>query len=240
MSGHSKWSTIKRKKGLKDQERSKIFSKLSRLISIAVQEGGGIADPEKSVPLRLAFEQARAANMPKDTIERAVAKGTGAGAVRLYELVYEAFGPSACALLILVTTDNTNRSHAEVKYILEKHGGKMGGVHSVSYLFEKCGLVSIPRQEMSESEVFSFFDKVGGSDFEEDTENYYIYIPFAKLGSIRQELGTQSSATLESIYQPKTEVLVDDVAYVKLDQLVNILEDLDDVQKVYGNYTNSQ
>lgn len=140
MSGHSKWSKIKREKQAKDKQKGNIFSKLSRLITLAVIEGGGITDPENNIKLRLAIEKAKNLNLPKENIERAIEKGTGPESQELKEVVYEAFGPEGVSLIILATTDNMNRTLSEIRNVLELHGGKLGTQGSVLHLFKKSGL----------------------------------------------------------------------------------------------------
>lgn len=136
MAGHSKWKQIKHKKAANDQQRAKIFSKISKLITIAVVEGGGMQDPAINVKLRLAIEKAKAANMPKDNIQRAIEKGSGPDRNNLKEVVYEGFGPQGVALVIHATTDNSNRTVGEVRSVIDKGGGKLGNQGAVSYLFQ--------------------------------------------------------------------------------------------------------
>lgn len=136
MAGHSKWAQIKRKKGIKDQEKGAVFTKLSKLISIAVSEGASITDPERNIKLRLAIDKAKAANMPKDTIERAILKGSGPETSTIKEVMYEGFGPEGSGFIVHATTDNSNRTHTEVRTVFEKNGGKMGVPGSLQYLFK--------------------------------------------------------------------------------------------------------
>ncbi len=140
MSGHSKWSKIKREKQTKDKQKGNVFSKLSRLITLAVIEGGGLTDRENNLKLRLAIEKAKKFNLPKENIERAIEKGTRPESQQLKAVTYEAFGPGGISLIILVTTDNMNRMLSEIKNVLESHGGKLGAQGSVMYLFKKSGL----------------------------------------------------------------------------------------------------
>lgn len=229
MSGHSKWSQIKRKKGIADQKRGLIFSKLSRLITIAVKDGGGVGDPAKNVRLRLAIEQAKASNMPRENIERAIEKGKGGAGDSLKEALYEGFGPGGGSLLILATTDNSNRSHAEIKNTLEKNGGKMGNTNSVLHNFQKCGLIVLPKATYSEEQVFELGEKYSLIDLSEDDESYILYIPFEKIGEV-------TDVPVEIYYRPLITVPLAPEATERVDRLMDVLEDLDDVTKVYTNY----
>lgn len=136
MAGHSKWAQIKRKKGIKDQEKGTVFTKLSKLISLAVSTGGGITNPDLNIKLRLAIDKAKTANMPKDTIERAIQKGAGPGKDSLKEMVYEGFGPEGTGFIVHATTDNSNRTYAEIRMAFDKNGGKLGVPGSLQYLFK--------------------------------------------------------------------------------------------------------
>lgn len=229
MSGHSKWSQIKRKKGITDQKRGLVFSKLSRLITVAVKDGGGMGDPEKNVRLRLAVAQAKEENMPRENIERAIEKGKGGGADSLKEVVYEGFGPQSGSLLILATTDNSNRSHAEIKTALEKNGGKMGNINSVAYNFQKCGRIVLAKSSVDESTAFEMGEKFSILDMEEDEESYILYIPFEKIGEVRD-------VAVEIFYRPLTLVELAQDSHEKVTRLLDVLEELDDVAKVYTNY----
>ncbi len=229
MSGHSKWSTIKRKKGIKDQEKGKIFSKLSKMITISVIEGGGFADPEINIKLRMAVEKAKAANMPKDNIARAIEKAAGPEKNQLKEVVYEGFGPEGMALIIVATTDNPNRTISEVRNTLEKMGGKLGSQGSVAYLFHKCGSVVFNRVENSEEKILAFGDEVGAFDVEEDPESTTLYFPFENMGKIR-------SMAAEIEYKPTSPIVVTDEAKEqRIFKIIEAVEGLDDVQKVFVN-----
>lgn len=135
MAGHSKWAQIKRKKGIKDQEKGTVFTKLSKLITLAVSEGASITDPDRNIKLRLALEKAKAANMPKDTIERAIQKGAGPEKDALKEVIYEGFGPEGSGFIVHATTDNSNRTSSEVRYVFDRNGGKLGVPGSLQYMF---------------------------------------------------------------------------------------------------------
>lgn len=235
MSGHSKWSTIKRKKGIADQKRGQIFSKMSRLITLAVIEGGGIGDPEKNVKLRLAIERARAENMPKENISRAIEKAIGGAGDNVKEVVYEAFGPGGVSLIIAAATDNPNRTHSEIKKVLEKMGGKMGTPNAVAHLFDKCGVVVFEKRLSDESAVFEFADSCGAYDIEENETSYVVYIPFEKLGLVSRQLQGLKPSTIDVFYRSKAVLSTSPKDNIKVSELIEALQDLDDVDKVYSN-----
>ncbi|KXK10580.1 MAG: putative transcriptional regulatory protein [Microgenomates bacterium OLB23] len=227
MSGHSKWANIKRKKGVNDAQRSAVFTKMSRIISTAVHEGGGIGDPDKNFKLRLAIERAKAVNMPKDTIQRAIDKAIGGDGSQMKELLYEAFGPHGVAVLVLATTDNPNRTYAEVKLALEKNGGKMASPNSVAYQFTKCGILELKKSETSEEQAYALVDELGAFDLEEDDETYVLYIPFEKMGKVQ--------GNIDVYYRPSTTVSLTEPEEAKVNEYIEKLEDLDDVMNVYTN-----
>lgn len=236
MSGHSKWSTIKRKKGLKDQQRGAIFSKLSRAISLAVVSGGGIADPASNVKLRLAIEQAKRENMPKANIERAIERAVGGEGKNLSEVVYEGFAPGGVFLIILATTDNPNRTHSAVKSMLDKSGGKLGGENSVAYMFVKCGVVVFDKKTSNENDVFEFSDSIGALDLVEEDDQYIAYIPFEKIGQVDQHLKNLKASTIDVFYRPKDVVKLPEDKAGKIDNMIEMLEDQEDVTRVYSNF----
>lgn len=228
MSGHSKWSQIKRKKGVKDQQRGKIFSKLARLITLSVLEGGGTTDPASNVKLRMAIEKAKSENMPKENINRAIERGVGPQKAQLQEVFYEGFGPAGTAYMIQVTTDNANRTISEVRTTLERYGGKLGNQGSVSYLFKKCASVVFDKSEKSEEEIFSFAEKVSAFDMEEDSSAVTVYFPFENLGKIEGgELDFKPLSTVK--IQSESEAK-------KILVLMEALENLDEVLKVFSNF----
>ena len=232
MSGHSKWSTIKRKKGVKDAARGKLFSKLSRLISTAVREGGNIADPENNFKLRLAIERARSVNMPKETIDRAIEKGSAIQGDQTKEIIYEAFISDGITLLIEAITDNPNRTHSEVKKIIENAGGKMGSQNSVSYQYDHCGLIIIDKTSLSQEELLNLASRIQAIDIDEEEGSYLIYIPFKMLGKINEYLTGITKKSIEGYYRPKN--IVDNVKE-SVFNLFETLEDLDDVARVFSN-----
>jgi YebC/PmpR family DNA-binding regulatory protein len=235
MSGHSKWANIKRKKEAQDKIRGNVFSKLSRIITLAVIEGGGIGDPQHNVKLRLAVEKAKQANMPKDNIQRAIERGAGPNKDQLKEMVYEAFAPGGVSLLILASTDNPNRTLSEIRTVLDKNGGKIGAQGAVSYLFEKCGLVVIEKNNINEEKAFQLADELKAIDFQSDDVDYSIYIPFEQIGRAREIFKEYNLKELETIYRPKMKVNVDEERMALIENLIVNLESLDDVHKVFSN-----
>lgn len=237
MSGHSKWSQIKRKKGIKDAARGKLFSKISQLITLAVNSGGGIADPEKNSKLRLAIERAKSAGMPKENIVKAIERAKGKEGRSLKEAVYEGFAPHSVALIITAATNNPNRTFAEIRAVLEKHGGKLGSSNSIMHLFKKCGLVVFDKNAVTEEQVLLFADKIQAEDIEEDESFWTVYIPFEKIGTLSENLGQIKSAKSDIFYRPLSLVSISDENNAKnIIALVEALEDLDDVNNVYANF----
>lgn len=234
MSGHSKWSTIKRKKQANDQKRSGVFAKMSRLITVAVHEGGGIADPEKNFQLRLAIDRAKYVNMPKETIQRAIDKATGGEGALIKEIVYEGFGPHGVAMLISTTTDNSNRTVSDLKNVVERNGGKMASQNAVAYLFTKCGVVEFDKTAMSEEEMFTFTDSIAALDVEETETQYIIFIPFESIGHVKN-FTPVIPVSIDVYFKPQTTVTLTPDQHEKLDVLIEKIEDLDDTQNVYTN-----
>ncbi|MBI4008889.1 YebC/PmpR family DNA-binding transcriptional regulator [Candidatus Roizmanbacteria bacterium] len=236
MSGHSKWSKIKRQKEATDKQKGTTFSKLSRLISLAVIEGGGITDPDNNVRLRFAIEKAKRSNMSKDNIDRAIQNGVAPGKNQLKETVYEVFAPSGVAMVILTTTDNANRTLSEIRNVVELHGGKLGNQGSVLYLFKKCGLAIFKTLEVTEESIFSFADKIGAFDMDKNEDYYYVYFPYEFLGKVKEYLNELDPMSVETDFKPQTLIKVEDKKKLeKISALVEALEDLDDVQKVFTN-----
>jgi len=237
MSGHSKWSTIKRKKGILDQKRGQLFSKLSRVITVAVKEGGGLTDPANNIKLRLAVDRARAQNMPKENIERAIEKAKGSADSMVKEVVYEGFGPGGVALVIEAFTDNSNRTHGEVKNTLEKNGGKMGGHNSVLYQFIKCGMIVFEKNEATEEQVYEFADHIEAFEIADEEDDFVVYIPFEKLGAVGQYTKEVVPASVISCYKAQTSIDVNSTTAESVNNLIDLLENLDDVDSVYANST---
>ena len=236
MSGHSKWANIKRKKEAEDKKKGKIFSKLSRMITLAVTSGGGITDPQKNVKLRLAIEKAKQANMPKENINRAIDKATKTDASSLKEVIYEAFGPEGIAFIIEGTSDNPNRTLSEVRNVLANFNAKLTTPGAVSYLFKKCGFVMIKKHKVTEEKILELADKLSSFDIDQDDEAFYLYFPFENLGHVKEVFGAIEPDRVEIDYKPNTLVKVNDQQKAKMIlDLTEALESLDDIQKVYSN-----
>jgi len=236
MSGHSKWSQIKRQKGANDVKRGAIFTKMGREIAVAARAGGG--DPDGNFRLRLAIEKARAANMPADTIKRAIEKATGGGEAEQYdEIVYEGYGPGGVAVLVEVATDNRNRTAAEVRSVFSKAGGQLAGSGAVAWQFEQRGVISVPSAGNDPDEVALLAIDAGASDVETSTDPLEIYTEPGDLEAVR---GTLEGAGIaiesgEVAMIAKQTIAVDASKARQNLRLVEHLEDLDDVQRVTSN-----
>lgn len=239
MSGHSKWKTIKRQKGVADIRRGQTFTKISNAITIAVRQGGGIGDAESNFKLRLAIEKARAVNMPNINIERAIEKGKGIGRVGLEEAVYEGFAPGGSAVILEVVTDNKQRTASEIKNIFEKNGGTLGNSGAVSYQFTQKGLITVAKNDKTLDEIFLLAADKGAEDVEEAGSDVLIYTKPEELSKIKEALSSQGLSILESelTRKPVTTVsITDKEAAQKVLSFMEKLESLDDVQKVYANF----
>ncbi|MFN4212890.1 MAG: YebC/PmpR family DNA-binding transcriptional regulator [Microgenomates group bacterium] len=238
MSGHSKWANIKRQKQAADLKRGNLFSKLSRAITVAVLEGGKITDPEHNVKLRLAIEKAKAANMPKENIQRAIERGVGKGTEALKEVIIEAFGPSGVAFLVLAATDNINRTISQIRQVLDRGGGKLGSSGSVRYQFNRCGLATFSRSKVKEEAVLDFSEKIGAFDIDSDDNFFYVYFPFENLGRVKEAMAKEAVYdSVEIDFKPNSLIKIDDKeTATKILALVDQLEELDDVQKVFANF----
>jgi YebC/PmpR family DNA-binding regulatory protein len=239
VSGHSKWSTIKHKKGAADAKRGKLFSKLSRAIMVAAKEGG--ADPATNLALQNAIEKARSYSMPKDNIERAIAKGAGEGTdgASFETVVYEGYGPEGVAVIIEALTDNRNRTASEVRHTFSKHGGNLGATGAVAWQFERRGVVLVAADDVDEDELVLAAADAGAEDVERDGETFVVSSSPDELTAVRQALET-AGYTLESVglsMVPKTTVAIGDESTAKqIVRLVEGLEESDDVQDVYANF----
>ncbi len=237
MSGHSKWSTIKRQKGVADAKRGQAFTKLSNAITLAIKQGGGIADPDSNFKLRLAIDRARSMNMPKDNIERAIDRATASSKDSFDEVVYEGFAPGGVAIIVEAATDNKNRTTSEVKNIIEKNGGSMGNPGSVSYLFNRRGEIVVKKGDKSADDVMMVALDEGLEDIEEESEVFFLYTAPENLSKVKSavENGGFEIENVELVYKPLTTIEVDESTYQKIDDLVNKIEDHDDVQTTYTN-----
>lgn len=237
MSGHSKWSTIKRKKGAADAKRGKIFSRLSKEITVAVKEGGG-GDPEGNPRLRMAIQNAKGANMPKDNIERAIKKGTGGDAGSYIEQSFEGYGPSGVAVFVECLTDNQNRTVQEVRAAYSKYEGNMGTNGSLEFIFDRKGVFTLPiTDEMNIEELELELIDGGADDF--TVEDGYLTVmcaleDFGNLNKKFEELGLEpENAELQRI--PNNTKELNDEEFQKVMKLIDALEELDDVQRVWHN-----
>lgn len=239
MSGHSKWSKVKHQKESTDALKGKIFTKMASAIIIAVKEGGGITDPSSNFRLRLAVEKARQANMPKENIERAIEKGAGRAEGGNFErIVYEAFGPGKIGLLIETATDSHQRTTAEIKNILERGGGVLAAKGSVSYQFDYVGLIKIPKEYGNIDEITNLAIDVGGEDVEELTDLYIIYTRPADLHKVKENLESKGIKIIDAelFYKPKSYLSINDELKLKLNTLIEAIQNSEDVHKVYANY----
>lgn len=235
MSGHSKWSSIKHKKGAADAKRGKLFTKLVKEIIVAAREGGGDADANPR--LRLAISSAKSANMPNSNIEKAVKKGTGELEGLKYEsYTYEGYGHNGVAILIETLTDNKQRTVAEIRHTFSKYGGNLAETGSVSWIFEQKGLIQIPIEDIDEEEIMMTSLDAGADDIITEDEFYEIYTPYSELHTVLQNLESAgyNVEKAELTRVPKNAINADKVAE-KLFRLIDKLDDLDDVQKIYSN-----
>jgi YebC/PmpR family DNA-binding regulatory protein len=237
MSGHSKWHSIKHKKAVVDARRGQQFTKLARAITVAAKEGGG--DPEGNSTLALAIQKARDASMPKDNIERAIAKGTGEGgeADQIETVVYEGYGPGGVALLIEALTDNRNRTGADVRHLLSKNGGNLGEPGSVSYLFDKQGVIVVDATRYDEEDLIPAID-AGALDISVDEDVFEVITEPGDLVAVRDAL-TNAGVQIESAeisQRPRARVPVEEADATKLIRLIDSLEESDDVSAVHANF----
>jgi len=241
VSGHSKWSTIKRKKGAADARRGKIFTKLIREIATAARIGGG--DPDANPRLRLVIDKAKQANMPKDNIERAIAKGTGAGDGESYEeLVYEGYGPGGAAILVETLTDNKNRTVGELRHALSKNGGSLGNAGCVAYLFEKKGILTFDREGLDVDELMEAALEAGAEDVVEGQDALdVITTPGDFQAAVDAlEAGGFEPSDAQISMEPSSTVSLAGREAEQMLELADALEDLDDVQNVFSNFDISE
>ncbi len=237
MSGHSKWASIKHKKGKLDAQRGKIFTRLIREISVAARDGGG--DPEKNPRLRTAIAAAKAQNMPADNIKRAIQKGTGElPGVSYDEITYEAYGPGGVAILIEVLTDNKNRTVAEIRHLLSKQNGSLGETGSVNWMFNKQGFIQVPAEGTDEDALMLAALDAGASDVKQEDETYDIYAEPGDLEKVRETL-EESGFPIQSASQsmiPQSTVKLEEKEAGQILKLIESLEEHDDVQNVHANF----
>ncbi|MGE5329866.1 MAG: YebC/PmpR family DNA-binding transcriptional regulator [Deltaproteobacteria bacterium] len=239
MSGHSKWATIKRKKGETDAQKGKLFTKIGREITVAVKQGGG-ADPSSNSRLKDVIAKAKSANMPNDNIQRCIKKAAGEQDSENYdEIVYEGYGPGGTAVIVETMTDNKNRTAGDVRHFFDKYGGNLGANGCVSWMFDKKGVILVEKSiSLKEDELMMMALESGAEDFEADDEYYEIVTETQNLAEVRDELDKNeiqyASAEIQMIPQNYSKLEGKDAE--KMEMLIEKLEDLDDVQNVYHNW----
>jgi YebC/PmpR family DNA-binding regulatory protein len=241
MSGHSKWASIKHKKAIVDSRKGKLFTKLARAVTVAAREGGGDIDGNPS--LALAVQKARSASMPKDNIERAIAKGTGAGAdgVAIETVLYEGYGPGGVAVLVEALTDNRNRTGAEMRHAFTKHGGSLGEPGTVAYLFDKKGTIHVDAERYSEDDLLPAIE-AGAEDIVAEDGTFEVLTEPSDLTAVRQAL-TEAGIELQGFeitQRPQVTVPLEEDGARKVLNLIDTLEDLDDVDTVHANFDVSE
>lgn len=235
MSGHSKWSTIKRQKGVTDAKRGAVFTKLTNVIAISTREGG--PDPDNNFKLRLAIEKARQANMPKENIQRAIDKGSGKSIEsNLSQAIFEGFGPEGIAVVVETITDNSTRTASELRNLFEKNGGNLASPGAVSYLFTRVGEIEVVKNE----KVFENAVEAGAIDIEENDDSFAIFTATENLHAVKEKLISDGLTinSAELIFKPNKESMITVSENDKLEKITNFftaIEDLDDVQNIYTN-----
>jgi YebC/PmpR family DNA-binding regulatory protein len=237
MSGHSKWASIKHKKAATDSKRGQLFTKLARAIAIAAREGGG--DPEANFTLAAAIEKARSYSMPKDNIQRAIDRGTGAGgdADEIERAQYEGYGPGGAAILVEALTDNRNRTSADVRHAFERHGGNLGEPGSVAWVFERRGVIMVDAERYSEDDLLVAID-AGADDVVRDGDEWKVTTEPASLAAVREALAAAGvdADSSELTMEPKSVVEIEDSDAGNLMRLMDALDDHDDVEAVHANF----
>lgn len=241
MSGHSKWSTIKHKKGKEDARRGKVFTKLARYIMVAAKEGGG--DPDYNPSLKAAIDKAKAENMPNDNIDRAIKKGTGEmGSESFEEIIYEGYGPSGVAVIVNCLTDNRNRTASDVRHAFDKFGGNLGQSGSVSFMFDRKGLLAIEKtDEIDEDELTLLAIELGAEDFISEEDGFEVITDPSSFNTVRDGLeeAGYSFIAAEITFIPQTYTALESGEDIKnIEKMIDMLEDNDDVQEVYHNWDN--
>ena len=237
MSGHSRWSQIKRKKGKADVQRGKLFSKILREITVAARNGGG--DPKANMRLKAAIEMAKGANMPQDNIKRAIQKGTGDLPGESYEeITYEGYAPGGVAVLIHVLTDNRNRTGPELRHVFEKQGGNLGSAGAVAWMFERQGMIQVDAEKIGEDDLLAKALDAGATDMRRAEKVFEITTAPAEMDRVREALQRAGVPVLEArvTYVPRSTVRVEGKDATSVVRLIEALEELDDVQSVYANY----
>jgi YebC/PmpR family DNA-binding regulatory protein len=237
MSGHSKWSKVKHQKATTDVVKGMAFTKAARAITLAVREGGGVGDPDRNFHLRLAIEKARDVNMPKENIERAVEKGKGAGGEAIEQIFYEGYGPFGVACIVEVATDNKQRTVSVIKNLLDRSGGTLASPGAVSYLFKQCAVCTILKSSISFDTLLEVVVEAGADDVVETADMYEVYSAISKNPGVKQRLSEQGITVdnTEIIMKPISSIVLPAPKMQKIDMLIEDLESLDDVQKVFMN-----
>ncbi|MCB0865294.1 MAG: YebC/PmpR family DNA-binding transcriptional regulator [Solirubrobacterales bacterium] len=241
MSGHSKWSSIKHKKGAADAKRGKLFTKLARAITVAARDGGG--DPEGNATLATAIQKARDNSMPKDNIQRAIDRGTGEGSdgATIERIVYEGYGPGGTALMVDALSDNRNRTGSEIRHAFDRHGGSLGEPNSVSWQFEKRGVILLDGERYDEDDLIVAID-AGAEDVDTDGDMVRVLTAPADMTAVRAALEGEGMEieSADVVMDPKTTVEVDEGDAKTLLRLMDALEDHDDVEAVHANFDISE
>jgi YebC/PmpR family DNA-binding regulatory protein len=237
MSGHSKWASIKRQKGVNDSRRGQLFTKLGREIAVAAREGG--ADPEMNFRLRLVLDKAKQANMPKDNIDRAIKRGagTGADAVQMDEHTYEGYGPHGTAIIVQVVSDNKNRTVSEVRHAFTRYGGNLGSDGSVAWMFSRKGLIVVDPARHDPDDVALAAIDAGASDVDTGNEGITVYTEMADFKAVQEALTAQGYHITEAqlSWIPQSQIALEDREAMTNLKLMEALEELDDVQEVFSN-----
>lgn len=239
MSGHSKWSTIKRKKEKTDNQRAKIFTKIGRELSVAVRDGGG-ADPNVNTRLKDCIAKAKANNVPNENIERIIKKAAGEGNTNHYETIrYEGYGPGGIAVIVDTLTDNRNRTAGDIRHYFDKFGGNLGTPGCVSFLFSEMGVIVVEKDSRDKEQVMEDAIECGATDFSEEEDIIIIYTDSSDLQTVRDQLTQKGyhdiSAELEMVPLTQT-TLSDEEQRIKMQRLLDLLEDHDDVQNTWNNW----
>lgn len=237
MAGHSKFKNIQHRKGRQDALRSKMFSRLSKEITVAVKMGGGTTDPDMNPRLRLAIQNAKGQSMPKDNIQRAITKGSGAGGEDYVEMRYEGYGPGGVAVIVEALTDNLNRSASNIRSAFSKNGGALGETGSVSFMFDRVGEITYKAEVGDADAVMEAAIEAGAEDCETDEDGHTITCVFEDIGSVskalEETLGEAESVNI--IWKPQNRTPVDEEKAGTLMKLLDTLDEDDDVQNVYSN-----
>ncbi|MBI2343484.1 MAG: YebC/PmpR family DNA-binding transcriptional regulator [Deltaproteobacteria bacterium] len=237
MSGHSKWSTIKRKKGAADAKRGKVFSKLIKELTIAARHGGG--DPSTNPRLRTVVDKAKTANMPADNITRAIKRGTGEmEGITYEEISFEGYGPGGTAIFIEVVTDNRNRTVADIRHILNKNGGNLGEAHCVAWMFDRHGLIAFEKSAVSEDRLMDLALEAGAIDIRDADDRFEVVTEATDFQVVQDacKAAGLTAASAELLMEPKNTITLEGNDAEKMIKLMNALEDHDDIQNVYANF----